>query len=263
MKHQPGLATLEKITPDRIRDALESRGLGRDSELIHQSSKGVKLTIKQSGDRVEVVRVGKDGDESWRYTSHKETPNGFVPGVSDQLTKDERDALLEGLQTLEHTKELNTPNRATQVEKPFKATPHLAVTTGKATQRRHEANRQFFDAIKTATQQHSTPVNGVHQLTLGNGLTSTVVNDQLIISRGDGKGHHNVVYGHSRETSHLSGTGNGHMDKLTNKEKIGAVKHVISLGKPKQRDPNPPTRIVSRPARRRQNRKQQDFGFDR
>lgn len=262
MEHKPGLTTLENITPDRIRDALESRGLDQDSELIHQSSKGIKLAIRQNGDRVEVVRVGKDGQESWRYTSHKETPNGFVPELSDQLSKDERNGLLEGLQTLEHAKELNTPNRASQSEKPFKATPNLAIKTDKATQKRHKANRQFFDAIKTATQQHSTPVNGVHQLTLGNGLTSTVVDEQLIISRGDGKGRHKVVYGHSRETSHLSGTGNGHMDKLTNKEKIGAVKHIMRLGKPKERDSNPPTRILSRPARARQNRSQ-DFDLER
>ncbi|QUY46020.1 hypothetical protein [Acaryochloris marina] len=99
------------ISPDRIRKALEARGMGQDSAFVHEASNGIKLAIDQNDDRVEVMRVYSDGDASWRYTSHKETPNGFVPGISNQMSGEERDALMEALTTLEQAKEIDDIDR--------------------------------------------------------------------------------------------------------------------------------------------------------
>lgn len=99
------------ISPDRIRKALEARGMGQDSTFVHEASNGINLAIDQNDDRVEVLRVGSNGDASWRYTSHKETPNGFVPGISNQMSGEERDALMEALTTLEQTKEIDDIDR--------------------------------------------------------------------------------------------------------------------------------------------------------
>lgn len=99
------------ISPDRIRKALEARGMGQDSTFVHEASNGINLTIDQNDDRVEVMRVYSDGDASRRYTSHKETPNGFVPGISNQMSGEERDALMEALTTLEQAKEIDDIDR--------------------------------------------------------------------------------------------------------------------------------------------------------
>lgn len=99
------------ISPDRIRKALEARGMGQDSAFVHEASNGIKLAIDQNDDRVEVLRFVSNGDASWRYTSHKETPNGFVPGISNQMSGEERDALMEALTTLEQAKEIDDIDR--------------------------------------------------------------------------------------------------------------------------------------------------------
>lgn len=109
------------ISPDRIRKALEARGMGQDSTFVHEASNGIKLAIDQNDDRVEVMRVYSDGDASWRYTSHKETPNGFVPGISNQMSGEERDALMEALTTLEQAKEIDDIDRYRRNEAVLKA----------------------------------------------------------------------------------------------------------------------------------------------
>lgn len=88
---------------------------------------------------------------------------------------------------------------------------------------RENENTRFFNVVHAATESRGdTTGYGIRRLDLGDGMAALTDGNAMVISQTDGQGNERVIYEQSKGTSHLSGVGETHSDRIpqTTKNKV-------------------------------------------
>lgn len=122
---------------------------------------------------------------------------------------------------------------------------------------RENENTRFFNVVHAATESRGdTTGYGIRRLDLGDGMAALTDGNAIVISQTDGQGNERVIYEQSKGTSHLSGVGETHSDRIPQATKNKVWEKTVDANLR-----TPPAKTGTRP--KTQKSKGRDDGMER